>query len=83
MTYETAETLAETTIETHADDPVEYDTAVLAAAILAEHEDTGAPVTEARAVTLMEDNPRDPAEVDDIRADMRAQEQFDWAHDGH
>lgn len=81
MNHEAAEALAETTIENRADDPVTYDLAAIADAILNEYEDTGEEVTEARAQAIMEDHPRDAAEIAAIRADMREQEQFDWAHD--
>lgn len=81
MNYDAAEALAETTIENHADDPVAYDLADLTDAILTEYEDTGEEVTEARAQAMMETSRRSAADIDAIRADMREQEQFDWAHD--
>lgn len=81
MTYETAETIAETVISNHADDPIEYDAVALAEAILAEHEEEGRTVTYADAKAMMEEYRLPPTEVAAIYADMRAQEQFDWARD--
>lgn len=81
MNYAAAEALAETVIETYADNPVQYDVVTVAEAIMAEYEDTGEAVTEARAKAIMEEYPRDAAEIEAIYADMREQEQFDRAHD--